>query len=69
MSPIAITRKGLNIGEINKSFKSIYRDARKRIYNYMDFSRENIKREIDVLIVNGKEVVPFAKNNFIITCY
>lgn len=52
--------------------KSIYGDSNQQVYDYIYFLKSKYKRNCDVLVVDandGKNVMPFARNNFNVTCF
>ncbi len=59
---------------VNRTYRkgSIYGDASQQVYDYINFLKNEYKRILDILIVDandGKNVIPFAKNGFNVTCY
>ena len=59
---------------INRTYKtkSIFGDSEKNINNFINLIKSQYNRKIDVLITDckdGKNVIPFVKNNFNVTCY
>lgn len=58
----------------NRTYKkvSVFGNIKKRVYYYIDFLKNNYQKKPDVLIVDandGRNVIPFAKNDCNVTCY
>lgn len=52
--------------------KSIYGNPDQQVYDYISFLKSIYKRNCDILVVDandGKNVMPFARNNFNVTCF